>query len=140
MPLYEVLTTAGTLTDGDRQALAVGLTDVHVAETGAPPSFVHVAFPELPAGHVYTAGAPSRPVVVRGEIRAGRPPSVRQALLERISALVVERLEIPVEDVLIAVLDVPASWAIEGGHTFPGPDPDAERRWVERTRDAPPSP
>jgi len=136
MPLYEVHTTAGTLTTQDRERLAARITEVHVAETGAPPSFVHVTFPELPAGHAFTAGAPSRPVIVRGQIRAGRPPSVRQALLEQLSALCVEQLTVPVEDVLVAVVDVPASWAMEGGHTFPEPDPDAERLWTARADDA----
>lgn len=131
MPLYEVLTERDALSPADRDALASGITAIHVAETGAPPSFVHVAFSTVEPGSAYTAGRPSRPLVVRGQIRAGRPPAVREALLRRISALCVETTGVPESDVLVAAVDVPASWAMEGGQIFPDPDPDAERRWLD---------
>lgn len=135
MPLYEVLTTHGALDDARRAELAAGITAIHVEETGAPASFVHVMFTEVPPAAAYTGGAPSTPVVVRGQIRAGRPPEVRRAILERTSALCVAVARVPVGDVLVAVLDVPASWAMEGGRIFPDPDPAAERTFVELAAD-----
>jgi phenylpyruvate tautomerase PptA (4-oxalocrotonate tautomerase family) len=131
MPLYDVLTTRDALDDAQRTALAEGITAIHVEETGAPRSFVHVVFPELPARSAFAGGAPSAPLVVRGQIRAGRPPAVREAILRRVSALCVEVTGTPESDVLVAAMDVPASWAMEGGHIFPDPDPDAERRWLD---------
>lgn len=140
MPLYEVLTTHEALDDERRAELAAGITAIHVEETGAPASFVHVVFAEVPTTAAYTEGEPSTPVIVRGQIRAGRPPEVRRAVLERTSALCVAVARVPAKDVLVAVVDVPASWAMEGGQIFPDPDPAAERKFADRAAaDRPPT-
>ena len=73
MPIYEVLTTEGTLDADQRQKLASHIVKVHTEETGGPAAFVQVLFPELPAGHSYTAGSVATPHFIRGLIRAGRP-------------------------------------------------------------------
>lgn len=137
MPLYEVLTVSGMLDARQREELALGITAIHCAETGAPAEFVHVVFPEMARGHAFTAGQRSAPAVIRGQVRAGRPPTVRQALLERISQLYAGITGAPAMEIVVAIIDVPASWAMEGGRVFSAPDPDAERAWLAES--APPS-
>ena len=84
MPLYEVLTTKGALDADMREKLAAHITKVHTEETGSPADFVQVIFPELPAGHSYTAGSVAAPHIIRAQIRAGRPLSVRHAIIHRL--------------------------------------------------------
>ena len=49
MPVYTCITTTKTLADDTKAALAAEITKIHSSVTGAPTSFVHVVFQELPA-------------------------------------------------------------------------------------------
>jgi phenylpyruvate tautomerase PptA (4-oxalocrotonate tautomerase family) len=129
MPVYEVLTTEGTLDADQRQNLAAQIVKVHTEETGSPAAFVHVLFPELPAGRTYTAGAVATPHLIRAQIRAGRPITVRHAIIQRLFDFYSELTGAAPMDILIAVLDVPAHWAMEGGMVLPEPTPEAEAEW-----------
>ncbi len=140
MPLYECLTVAGTLDNDQRQRLAQGLTRTHVEHTGAPPELVQVTFPELPAGRAFTAGEPSQPAIIRGSIRAGRPPEVRRALIQGAYDLYRQVTGAAPMAVLVAVIDVPASWAMEGGQLLPEPERAAEQAWLNAVAGTTPTP
>lgn len=132
MPIYECLTVSGTLSQDVRDRLARIITDVHAEETNAPADLIHVVFPELPRGHAYTAGSSSAPILIRGQVRAGRAPEVRNAILRRINDACRELLpEIHPMRILIAVIDVPAKWAMEAGRILPEPVESEEKEWFE---------
>lgn len=129
MPIYEVLTTEGTLDADQRQNLAAHIVKVHTEETGSPAAFVQVLFPELPAGHSYTAGTVATPHIIRAHIRAGRPITVRHAIIQRLFDFYSELTGARPMDILIAVVDVPAHWAMEAGMIMPEPTREAEAKW-----------
>lgn len=132
MPIYEVLTTEGTLDADQRQNLAAHIVKVHTEETGSPAAFVQVLFPELPAGHSYTGGAVTTPHLIRAHIRAGRPIAVRHAIIQRLFDFYSELTGAGAMDILIAVVDVPAHWAMEGGMILPEPTREAEAEWFAK--------
>ena len=132
MPVYECLTTKGTLDERQRQSLAESITAIHTEETGAPAAFIHVIFPELEAGHAFTAGKRAAPAIIRGQIRAGRPQAMRHAMIRRIFDAYSELTGADAMAVIVALLDVPASWAMEGGQILPEPTREQEDAWFAR--------
>jgi phenylpyruvate tautomerase PptA (4-oxalocrotonate tautomerase family) len=132
MPIYECLTTKGTLEPSQRQRIAEQITAIHQEETGAPGDFIHVVFPELAEGHSYTAGRAAHPAIIRAHVRAGRPQSVREAMLRRIFAAYREITGASEMSILVALIDVPASWAMEGGMILPEPNKADENAWFEK--------
>lgn len=132
MPIYECLTVEGTLNAAQRDQIAEAITTIHAEETGAPADLIHVVFPELPAGHAYTAGRKSTPALIRGQVRAGRPPEVRNSILRRIYDCLAQVTETGVADgmsILVAVMDVPAQWVMEAGRILPEPNEADEDAW-----------
>ncbi|AQA06471.1 DNA-binding protein [Mycobacterium sp. MS1601] len=132
MPMYECITVAGTLDADQRTRIADAITTAHVEITGAPFELVHVVFPELPAGHAFTGGAPSTPAMIRGSIRAGRSEEIRHTLMHRIYDSYTEVTGVDPMRLLVAVVDFPPSWAMEGGHILPETTPEAEAAWVAK--------
>ena len=53
MPMYQCQSPAGMLSDGVRPEIVKEITRIHCENTGAPSSFVHVAFQDVPAGAQY---------------------------------------------------------------------------------------
>ena len=126
MPLYECQTVKGTLSERQRQSLAESITSIHTRETGAPASYVHVLFKELEAGSAFTAGQVATPAIIRGQIRAGRSQATRHAILRAITDVYMAVTGADANAVVVAVVDIPASWAMEGGHIFPEPEQPLE--------------
>ena len=54
MPMYQCQSPAGALSDSVRPEMVKEITRIHCENTGAPSSFVHVVFQDLPAGAHYT--------------------------------------------------------------------------------------
>lgn len=121
MPLYECHTTQGTLNAQQRSALAESITAIHCKETGAPAGYVHVLFTELEAGNSFTAGKRATPAIIRGQIRAGRPQAIRHAIIGQVSDAYIATTGADPHAVIVAVVDVPASWVMEGGQIMPEP-------------------
>lgn len=132
MPIYECLTTRGTLTDAQRGSFVESVTRIHCEETGAPKDFVHVLFPELEPGHLYSAGSRARTSIIRALVRAGRPPKVRQAIIQRLWDAYLALTGADVMSVVVAVIDVPASWVMEGGMILPEPNAADEAAWMAK--------
>jgi phenylpyruvate tautomerase PptA (4-oxalocrotonate tautomerase family) len=129
MPLYQCVTAGVDLTDEQRDRLAYGITTIHHEETQAPEPFIRVAFMPLPLGLMYTAGKVERSVVVGGDIREGRPQETRLRIMSRLHDLIVEVTGIPVDQIVVAVKDIPNSWAMEAGIVMPEATPEAEAAW-----------
>lgn len=130
MPLYECATTAGTLSDEQRRTLAAEITRIHCEATGAPFEFVHVVFPELPAGRSFTAGKPSAPTLIRGQMRAGRSDETRHSIMNQLNDLYRRTTDADPMSVVIAVVDFQPRQAMEGGFILPETNAADEQAWL----------
>jgi phenylpyruvate tautomerase PptA (4-oxalocrotonate tautomerase family) len=128
MPIYTCISTAKTLADDTKAAVAAEITKIHSSITGAPSSFVHVVFQELPATNVFTDATPSQPLLITGVIRAGRADTDKMRLAADISSSSSRIAGIPEERILVNIADRPARFAVEGGRVMP--EPGAEDDWL----------
>jgi phenylpyruvate tautomerase PptA (4-oxalocrotonate tautomerase family) len=128
MPIYTCITSANTLADDTKAALAAEITKIHSSITAAPTSFVHVVFQELPATNVFTDASPSEPLLITGVIRAGRADADKVRLATDISSSSSRIAGIPQERILVNIADRPARFAVEGGRVMP--EPGAEDDWL----------
>jgi phenylpyruvate tautomerase PptA (4-oxalocrotonate tautomerase family) len=122
MPLYRCTTSPGALDDGQRQAIADRITDIHCDETGAPRTFVHVQFYEVAANE-------PTPITVHGGIRAGRSTATASAIVDRCVAAVASLADVAPGEVSMRTSSTPASWIFEGGRVMP--EPGDETAWLE---------
>jgi phenylpyruvate tautomerase PptA (4-oxalocrotonate tautomerase family) len=134
MPLYECVTTAGTLNEDQREQIADAITQAHCELTGAPVELVHVIFSDIPRGNSYSGGKRATPTVIRGNIRAGRSDEVRHTLMKRISDAYIDATGVDPKTVLVAVADFPPSWGMEGGLIMPDVTPESEEAWLNELR------
>jgi phenylpyruvate tautomerase PptA (4-oxalocrotonate tautomerase family) len=128
MPVYTCISTTQTLADDTKAALAAEITKIHSSVTGAPTSFVHVVFQELPATNVFTDSSPSEPLLISGVIRAGRADADKVRLAKDISSNSSRIAGIPEARILVNIADRPARFAVEGGRVLP--EPGAEDDWL----------
>ncbi|MDT5301227.1 MAG: hypothetical protein QOG79_4469 [Mycobacterium sp.] len=128
MPVYTCISTTKTLADDTKAALAAEITKIHSSVTGAPTSFVHVVFQELPATNVFTDSSPSEPLLITGVIRAGRADADKVRLAKDISSNSSRIAGIPEARILVNIADRPARFAVEGGRVLP--EPGAEDDWL----------
>ncbi|HEY4040153.1 MAG TPA: tautomerase family protein [Burkholderiaceae bacterium] len=128
MPVYTCITTAKTLADDTKAALAAEITKIHASITGAPSAFVHVIFQELPVSNVFTDATPSRPLLITGVIRAGRADADKVRLATDISSSSSRIAGIPPARILVNIADRPARFAVEDGRVMP--EPGAEDDWL----------
>jgi phenylpyruvate tautomerase PptA (4-oxalocrotonate tautomerase family) len=121
MPVYQCSVSPSRLDDAKRQQIASEVTRIHCESTGAPPDFAHVLFVDAPE----SAGAS-----VLGTIRAGRPEALKARMAAAIAAAVAKTIGEEPGLVRVHLLDVPASWVMEGGALLP--EPGEEVDWLAR--------
>ncbi len=126
MPLYRCTVAEGLTTLEQRSLIAKEITRIHCETTGALPGFVHAFFAEdtrgrLPAG---------KQAVVLGSIRAGRTAEQKEQLVSEMRSAIASILGRNEDEVLVATVDVPARWVMEGGHLLP--EPGEEEEWLAR--------
>ena len=121
MPVYQCSVSPARLDDAKRQQIASEITRIHCEATGAPPDFAHVLFVDAPE----SAGA-----TVLGSIRAGRPDALKARMAATIAETVAKTIAVEPELVRVHLLDVPASWVMEGGAVLP--EPGEEAGWLAR--------
>src|SRR6202158_3481012 len=131
MPIYTCVTAETTLSDDAKAAMAAEITKIHSSVTGAPTSFVHVVFQELPATNVFTDSSPSQPLLITGVIRAGRADADKVRLATDISSSSSRIAGIPEARIRVNIADRPARFVVEGGRVMP--DPGAEDDWLAET-------
>lgn len=129
MPTY-AFTTARAVTPDQRTRIARSVTAIHAGEADAPRFFVQVIFYHVEPGSIFIAGEPASPdhVWVRADIRAGRKPEQKAAILTRIMAETSAILEMSEQDVWVYVSDIPAEGVLEFGHVLP--PPGGEAAWL----------
>ncbi len=124
MPLYRCTVPAGTIPTDQRAAIAAAVTEIHCDVTGAPDTFVHVFFFDVPA-----ADEPPRHRL-HGSIRAGRTDAQKEELHARLRDAIVRITAASDADVSVTSNDVPAKWIMEGGMLLPEPGEEAD--WLAK--------
>ena len=127
MPFYRCIVPENSVPFEKRQEVATAFTDIHCGSTGAPRSFVHVVFDEVPGGK--DSGYPT-PYYVDGGNRAGRPEDVKQKLLDDLTGAFIEITGVSWELVAGRINESPASWSMEGGVVLPEPGEEGAE-WYE---------
>jgi len=128
MPVYTCTTTTATLTADVKSALAQQISRIHAEINHVPSTYVNVVFHELPAGGIYTDGAPANPVLVNGWVRSGHPADKTTRLATEIAAAVSRIANVDPDRVLMVIQNSPASGAVEGGRILP--EPGQEQAWI----------
>ncbi len=131
MPVYQCSVSPSRLDDAKRQQIASEITRIHCESTGAPPDFAHVLFVDTPASADPSAPASAGPgASVLGTIRAGRPDALKARMAAAIAESVAKTIGEEPGLVRVHLLDVPASWVMEGGALLP--EPGEEAGWLAR--------
>lgn len=133
MPLYQVIANKDLLTDDLRRRIAGEITRIHTTNTGAPAVFVNVLFQDAPAGHLFTAGEPSRTTIIVGNIRAGRELAVRQALLRDLAEMWTAQTGQSGGELLMAIQEADPRVSMEAGLIMPAPG--EEEAWFAEHAD-----
>ena len=128
MPIYTLTTTVSTLNTQVKAALAGEIGRIHSSINHVPSTYVNVVFHELPAGGIYTDGAPANPVLVNGWVRSGHPEDKTTRLATEIAAAVSRIANVPADRVMMVIQNSPASGAVEGGRVLP--EPGQEEAWI----------
>ena len=124
MPLYVCNAKKGAIPESAKPLIADDVTRIHCDVTGAPATFVHVFFFE---------DAPHQPLgdntaFLFGSIRAGRTDEQRQQIHTEMREAIQSRAQLPLDEILVHTVDVPASWVMEGGDLLP--EPGEEEAWL----------
>ena len=121
MPLYLCHSPPGKIPEAAKPDIAEDVTRIHCDLTGAPRTFVHVFFferDELDG------------VLLQGNIRHGRTDEQKTEMRAQMTDSIVSRAGLDGNTVTVNLVDVPASWVMEGGDILP--EPGEEDAWMER--------
>ena len=129
MPMYQCQSPAGTLADSVRPELVKEITRIHCENTGAPSSFVHVIFQDLPAGaHYRDNKVDLKASTITCIIRAGRTVATRQQIMKEIATAWSRLTGQPENQLLIRVFEVNSETVMEFGLILPAPG--GEEAWM----------
>jgi phenylpyruvate tautomerase PptA (4-oxalocrotonate tautomerase family) len=126
MPLYHCTVAADRTSLEQRARIAEAITRIHCEITSAPPAFVHAFFVEAGSGKLSEA----QQAVVVGSIRAGRTAAQKEQLVAEMRRAIAAILACDESAIVVATIDVPARWIMEGGEIMP--EPGAEAAWLAR--------
>lgn len=119
MPYYQFAAPAGELTLKYREEIAAAVTRVHVAVTGAPATYVHCSFTELPSASVYVGGEVADKARLVGIIRPGRSVEVKKRLITQLGEAWADVTGEPLADYAIWLHEVPGYQTMENGELLP---------------------
>ena len=124
MPFYRCYVPDDSVPFEKRQEVAKAFTDIHCGSTGAPRSFVHVAFFDSADSDFPTQ------YYIDGGNRAGRPSEVREKLLSDLKSAFIDIIGISADQLDGRITEGRASWSMEGGHVLPEPGEEGPE-WYE---------
>ena len=124
MPFYRCYVPDDSVPFEKRQEVAKAFTDIHCGSTGAPRSFVHVAFFDSADSDFPTQ------YYIDGGNRAGRPAEVREKLLSDLKSAFIDITGISADQLDGRITEGRASWSMEGGHVLPEPGEEGPE-WYE---------
>lgn len=124
MPLYTV-SCKTMIPDTTKRLLARLIMDVHCGITDAPQTFVNV---------VYSENAPLRKGIaydILAGVRKGRTSEMNNELRNTMYKEVVKLLDISPQLLNIRMVEMPASWIMEGGNILPEPGEEDKCEWLK---------
>ena len=124
MPFYRCYVPDDSVPIEKRREVAKAFTDIHCGSTGAPRSFVHVAFFDSADSDFPTQ------YYIDGGNRAGRPAEVREKLLSDLKSAFVDITGISADQLDGRITEGRASWTMEGGQVLPEPGEEGPE-WYE---------
>ena len=141
MPTYTVQSAAGSLSAPVKAEIARVITATHARVTGAPAYVAQVVFRDVAETDHFVGGrrVSDEVVFVHGQIRDGRTPQQRTALLEGLVDAVAAACHLPTRAIWVYVVELPSAAMVEYGHVLPpagGEDawlaamPDADRAFL----------
>lgn len=119
MPYYQFTAPTGSATLQHKAEIAAAMTKVHSEVTGAPGTYVHCSFVEVPPGSIFVAGEPVTGARMVGLIRDGRSTAVRAELLEGFANSWCAITGDPKESVAIFLQEIPGANVMEDGVILP---------------------
>ena len=123
MPLYIISSKTG-LSHAQKQALSSTIVDTHCGLTHAPRSFVNVVFSEkFPLRKRYDLD-------ILGMVRKGRSDQVNKTLEALLRNNICNTINLTEQRLNTTLLEVPASWVMEGGNLIPEPGEEADCDWL----------
>ena len=138
MPFYRCVIPKNALSFEQRQEVAGAFTDIHCGISAAPRNFVNVVFLEASNGmeladsHGNGQVRYDTPFFLAGGNRAGRPPEVRQRILEGLIDSLSTIAGVPKDQVSGHISESPASWIMEAGQILPEPGEETAE-WYEHS-------
>ena len=115
MPFYQFTMPRGDATLEHKAEVAAAMTKVHSEVTGAPGTYVHCSFVEVPPDSIYVAGEPVSGPRMVGIIRSGRSAEVRGRLLHGLADAWCAITGEQKENVAIFLQEVPGANVLEDG-------------------------
>ncbi|MFJ2668175.1 tautomerase family protein [Nocardia fluminea] len=134
MPVYQCVAPTEFTSAENRHEIAREFTRVHTRITSAPAAFVNVIFIDVEPDHTFTAGESVRRTVITGFIRAGRDAETRGQLLRGISQTWSRITGQEINELLLGLVEVDPTSAMEAGLILPAPGKEAE--WAVENADA----
>ena len=126
MPLYLCNAAKGAISDDAKPKIAADITRIHCDVTGAPPQFVHAFFVEEDAAPPLDG----KTAVLFGSIRAGRTDAQKAQIISEMRQSIETHAGLDLDAIGMMTVDVPASWAFEGGDVMP--EPGEEAAWLAK--------
>ncbi len=137
MPFYRCLIPEGSLSFEQRQQIAKAFTDVHCGLSAAPRNFVNVVFLEVSGSgeiadsHGQGVLTYDTPYFIAGGNRAGRPPELKQQILDGLIDNFSRIARVPGDEVSGHISEAPSSWTMEAGQILPEPGEESPE-WFEQ--------
>lgn len=130
MPTYNVIVPEGRLSAEQKSNVAAAITETHNEVTKAPLYFAQVIFYEVKPGNYFVGGTPlsGDQIFVHGNIRSGRSPADKKALLTKLVSLVGKAAAMPESHVWVYIAELPPAQMAEFGHILP--EPGGEAAWT----------
>ena len=119
MPYYQFTVPTGGATLQHKADVAAAMTKVHSDVTGAPGSYVHCSFVEVPPESIFVAGEPVSGSRMVGIIREGRSPEGRAKLIHGLADAWCEITGDTKESLAIFIHEIPGANALEDGVILP---------------------
>jgi phenylpyruvate tautomerase PptA (4-oxalocrotonate tautomerase family) len=136
MPFYRCLIPKDSLSFEQRRKIAKAFTDVHCGLSAAPRNFVNVVFLEISGGgeiadsHGQGFLTYDTPYFIAGGNRAGRPPELKQQILDGLIEKFSQIAGVPGGQISGHISEAPSSWTMEAGRILPEPGEETSE-WYE---------
>ena len=128
MPVYECIIPEGSVAMELRPKIATAFTDIHCDTTGAPRSFVHVIFWDVPDGT--DSGYPDE-YYIDGHNRAGRTYEVKETIRQSLVDAFCKISGINHAKVGSRIIEAPGGWTMEAGHILPNPGEEGPEYYLK---------